>query len=94
MSCTSLVCCGGDSSGWGSWCPLSNEVAWDTQFARLAAYKVVHGDCNVSVRWAQDPWLGTWVNDQRQRKRKLYRGQPSLGMTVARAEQLTALGSI
>jgi hypothetical protein len=52
-------------------------VGWETQLARLAAYKVVHGDCNVTVRWADDPQLATWVNDQRQRKRKLNRGEPT-----------------
>ena len=66
-------------------------VGWETQLARLAAYKAVHGDCNVPVRWADDPQLATWVNDQRQRKRKLNRGEPSDGMTAERAARLTSL---
>jgi hypothetical protein len=77
--------------GWGAdnnhW-----EVVWEVQLARLAAYKVVHGDCNVPTRWAEDPRLGGWVNHQRALKQKLDRGEPSKGMTAERAARLTALG--
>jgi hypothetical protein len=38
------------------------------------------------------PRLANWVKDQRWRKRKLDRGEPSLGMTAERAARLTALG--
>jgi hypothetical protein len=71
-----------------------NEAEWEVQLARLAAYKAEHGDCNVRVRacWPEDPRLGTWVHTQRQGKRKLDRGEPSLGMTVERAARLAALG--
>ena len=65
---------------------------WDSQLARLAAYKAVHGDCNVPQGWAEDPRLGRWISTQRAGKRKLDRGEPSEGMTVARAARLTALG--
>ena len=67
---------------------------WAAQLARLAAYKVAHGDCNVPKRWAEDPRLGNWVNDQRQRKRKLDRGEPCKGMTAERAAKLTAVGLV
>ena len=68
------------------------EVEWEAQLARLAAYKAAHGDCNVPQRWAEDPSLGIWVNMQRARKKKLDRGEPSAGMSAARAARLEALG--
>ena len=68
------------------------EAEWEAQLARLAAYKAAHGDCNVSQGWAEDPRLGHWVSMQRTRKRKLDRGEPSNGMTAARAAKLTTLG--
>jgi hypothetical protein len=70
-----------------------NEVEWEVQLARLAAYKAAPGDCSVPQGWAEDPRLGTWVNKQRTLKRKLDRGEPSEGMTVERAARLTALAS-
>jgi hypothetical protein len=42
--------------------------------------------------WAENPRLGRWVGKQRTLKRKLDRGEPSEGMTAARAARLTALG--
>jgi hypothetical protein len=69
-----------------------NRGLWDAQLARLAAYKVAHGDCNVPTKWVEDPRLGGWVGNQRNFKRKLDRGEPSHGMTVERAAKLTALG--
>jgi hypothetical protein len=71
---------------------LPNKAAWEAQLARLAAYQAEHGDCNVPRRWAEDPRLGNWVSHQRKLKRKLDRGEPSLGMTVERAARLMALG--
>jgi hypothetical protein len=56
--------------------------------------KAEHGDCNVPLRWAEDRRLGRWVNTQRVLKRKLDRGEPSEGMTVARVARLTALGLV
>jgi hypothetical protein len=47
--------------------------------------------------WVEDPKLGKWVVKQRQFKQrqfkqKLDRGEPSDGMTTARAAKLEALG--
>ena len=70
----------------------SFEAAWDAQLARLAAYKAAHGDCSVPRGWAEDPRLANWVGNQRRLKRKLDRGEPSEGMTAARAARLTSLG--
>jgi hypothetical protein len=69
-----------------------NEAEWEAQLARLAAYKAAHGDCSVPRGWAEDPRLGNWVSTQRKFKRRLDRGEPSDGMTAARAARLTALG--
>jgi hypothetical protein len=54
-----------------------DEAVWEAQLALLAAYKVEHGDCNVPHGWAGDPRLAGRVKNQRQRKRKHYRGEPS-----------------
>jgi hypothetical protein len=73
---------------------LPNEAAWEAQLARLSAYKVAHGDCSVPARWAEDPRLGKWVDNQRAGKRKLDRGEPCQGMTAERAARLDALGFV
>jgi hypothetical protein len=69
-----------------------SDAGWEAQLAKLKAYKRSHGDCNVPARWAEDPGLGTWVSKQRTFKRALGRGDPSEGMTSARAAKLDALG--
>ena len=52
----------------------------------------MHGNCNVTRAWAEDPRLGEWVSKQRMRKKKLDRGEPSGGMSLARVAKLDALG--
>ena len=42
--------------------------------------------------WAKDPRLGSWASKQGKFKRKLDHGEPSEGITVARAAKLDALG--
>jgi hypothetical protein len=69
-----------------------NDAGWEAQLAKLKAYKIKHGDCNVPKGWAEDPRLGRWVCTQRQRNRMLDRGDPSEGMTAARVTRLEALG--
>jgi hypothetical protein len=34
-----------------------HDASWEAQFARLAAYKAEHGDCNVPPGWGEDPKL-------------------------------------
>jgi hypothetical protein len=84
--------CDGGLVVWGGSKPKNEE--WEAQIARLASYKAAHGDCNVPRGWAEDLRLGRWVNDQRQRKRKLDRGEYGGGMTAERAARLTALGFV
>ena len=55
--------------------PVSCWKKWPENFARLAAYKNKHGDCNVPRHWPEDPQLGDWVRRQRKRKRKMNRGE-------------------
>jgi hypothetical protein len=69
-----------------------DDVGWEVQLAKLKVYKCKHGDCNVPARWAEDPPLGRWVDNQRTRKKALDRGQPNPGMTAARTAKLEALG--
>ena len=68
------------------------DACWEAKLAKLAQYKRRHGDCIVPQRWAEDKQLGNWVHDQRARKKKLDKGEPSDGMTAARAVKLEALG--
>jgi hypothetical protein len=68
------------------------QRGWEAQLVRLVAYKAAHGNCSVPYCWAEDPQLGTWVSDQRKFKKKFDRGDPSQGMTTARAARLEALG--
>ena len=51
-----------------------------------------HGNCNVPARWAEDPRLGKWFDNQRKYKKKLDHGEPSPGMMAARAAKLDKLG--
>jgi hypothetical protein len=67
-------------------------AGWEAQVAKLKAYKQRHGDCNVPQAWAEDPPLGRWVREQRTHNKALERGEPSKGMTAARAVKLEALG--
>jgi hypothetical protein len=70
---------------------VRNEVGGESLLAKLKAYKAAHGDCNVPRGWAEDPKRGRWISKQRGYKKKLDRGEPGSGMTVARAAKLDAL---
>ena len=51
-----------------NWDPYGS--AWEEIFDQLVAYKAKHGDCNVPRGYGPDPQLGTWVQNQRQIRRK------------------------
>jgi hypothetical protein len=72
--------------------PDGHGASGEAQLARLVAYKVVHGDCDVPMRIHFA--LGSSVNSHHYLKRKLDRGEPSEGMTAERAARLTALGLV
>ena len=69
-----------------------DNAGWQAHLAKLRKYKRAHGDCNVPQGWAEDKLLGGWVKNQREYKKKLDRGEPSVGMTAARVAKLEALG--
>ena len=71
---------------------MRDDTGWEAQLAKLRKYRRKHGDWNVPRGWAEDPPLGRWVDTQRQGKKALDRGEPSQGMTAARAAKLEALG--
>jgi hypothetical protein len=66
-------------------------MGWEVQLAKLKAYKLKHGNCNVPKKWAEDPRLATWVSNQRSRKKNLDRGQPQ-PILETQVVQLEALG--
>ncbi|KAL3788864.1 hypothetical protein ACHAW5_009221 [Stephanodiscus triporus] len=45
------------------------EAHWDIMFNALKSYKAVHGDTLVPVRYPDNPQLGNWVDNQRQKYR-------------------------
>ena len=71
---------------------MRDDAGWEAWLAKLKAYKLKHGDCNVPRGWAEDPRLGRWVDTQRRYKKALDRGEPSDGMMAARVAKLEALG--
>lgn len=82
---------------------VTMEREWETEYARLAAYKATHGDCYVPRAWHEDGpnmepsktgGLGTWVVKQRARKRAYEKkgdGTSVGGMTAERVAKLEAL---
>ncbi len=45
------------------WDFLSDK--WEEMFSELAAYKQIHGNCNVPIKGKDNPALGTWCGTQR-----------------------------
>jgi hypothetical protein len=65
------------------------EEGWEAHLAELKVYKRRHGDCNVPQGY---PGLGNWLDKQRQKKKRLDRGEVHPEMTAARVAKLDALG--
>ena len=55
------------------WDPLAAK--WREMYAALKEYKARFGDCNVPLRWKENPSLGVWVQEKR---RALKKGKLSL----------------
>ena len=54
-----------------SWNPKDElSLLWQQKFEELRQFSVIHGHCNVSQNYVQNPWLGTWVSSQRDRYRQ------------------------
>ena len=49
----------------------THQARWHDSFQRLVKYKNEHGDCRVPQSYAEDPALGDWVSNQRQRRNSL-----------------------
>jgi hypothetical protein len=45
---------------------MDGAGVWETRLTELNGYKERFGDCNVPKGWGEDPWLGDWVEKQRQ----------------------------
>jgi len=50
--------------------PGVKRKTWEERFADLLEYGDAHGNCDVPIRYADDPQLGTWVSNQRSNKKK------------------------
>lgn len=46
-----------------------HKDAWEKRFDQLREFKVTNGHCDVPVEWPENPQLGHWVSNQRQRKK-------------------------
>ena len=46
------------------------QQQYNELLAKLQAYKDAHGNCSVPRDWQEDPKLGSWVHEQRDRQRK------------------------
>ena len=40
--------------------------SWNERFEELKSYKALKGNCNVPIRYKENPSLGQWVSTQRQ----------------------------
>jgi hypothetical protein len=45
------------------------DAKWEAMFAELKRYKERFGDCNVPIKWKENPQPATWVSKQRDRQR-------------------------
>ena len=74
-----------------AWAKQKGNKLWRQKLADLAAYKQVHGNCDVPTKYKKDTSLGRWISTQRKQYKELQQGQRSL-MTTERVEALEALG--
>jgi hypothetical protein len=56
---------------WAGTATLSaaRATTWDSLYQRLLDYRARHGDCDVPVRFSEDPALGRWIAAQRTLRR-------------------------
>ena len=71
----------------------SIDAKWDTKFYELVAYKDAHGgSCNVPIgEYAENPQLGTWVDNQRTQYKKFQQDPSTSSMTQERIERLESI---
>lgn len=46
-----------------------HKDAWEKRFDQLREFKATNGHCDIPVEWPENPQLGHWVSNQRQRKK-------------------------
>jgi hypothetical protein len=69
----------------------SHGAAWKKSLSELAAYRRIHGHCNVPTRCSENASLGKWVAKQR-RQYKLHLQEKTSLMTTYRIQELESLG--
>ncbi|MDC0175566.1 Helicase associated domain protein [Planctomycetaceae bacterium] len=69
-------------------CVMRLSCTWDEMYGRLAAYKELHGDCNVPQKHVEDGHnLGSWVAQQR-----MFYNSRTKHLSAQRTERLEDLG--
>jgi hypothetical protein len=63
---------------------------WNKQFTKLKEFRRIHGHCMVPKRYEDDPSMGAWLSNQRQRYRK--RQQQELSLDDHWIQRLEELG--
>jgi superfamily II DNA or RNA helicase len=53
-----------------SWETRSPPKAWDAGYMQLLEFKAAYGHCDVPIRYSENPYLGTWVSNQRRNRRQ------------------------
>jgi hypothetical protein len=69
----------------------SRSTIWDDLLSELAAFRKIHGDCNVPYRYSKNKKLGEWVAHQRRQHRLHEEGKTSK-LTPYRIQALESLG--
>mmetsp|Transcript_17615 Transcript_17615/g.25270 ORF Transcript_17615/g.25270 Transcript_17615/m.25270 type:complete len:576 (+) Transcript_17615:70-1797(+) len=72
-------------------CWDSHEAAWWDKFQELQDYKEEFGDCKVPRRYAPNPQLATWI-DQQRRQIRLFKDGKIAHMSEKRIKALMELG--
>jgi len=67
-----------------------NDEVWMEQLEKLKHYKEEHGDCLVPQRYASNPKLGNWVNNQRKQYQLMQQGKYT-SLNEERVQQLEAI---
>jgi superfamily II DNA or RNA helicase len=62
------------------WETRSAPKAWDAVYAQLLEFKTTFGHCDVPIKYSANPYLGTWVSNQRRNKK--------LGKLTSQQEQM------
>jgi hypothetical protein len=69
----------------------NERISWVERLQQLADYRQEHGDLMIPKRYSENPSLGTWVNKQRQHKRKFCLGDYSGSLTETRIQHLNEI---